>query len=114
MSQVIPFQPIGSVVVVLPHPPEPEQTASGIQIADVYEDVATSGTVIAVGTAFCCHACEGTREVPYRVGDRVLFGRGAGSEVSGDPFGLPGESFLLLQEAELMAVLNPAVACEVV
>lgn len=114
MSQVIPFQPLGSVVIVIPHASQQPTTESGIQLADVYHDVETSGTVVAVGSAFCCQACEREREAPVAIGDRVLFGRGAGSVVAGDPFGLPGESFLLLQEAEILAVLHPAAVCEVV
>lgn len=114
MSQVIPFQPLGSVVVVIPHATEQPATESGIQLADVYYTPETSGTVIAVGSAFCCHACEGARDAPVQIGDRVLFGRGAGSVISGEPFGLPAETFLLVQEAEILAVLNPATVGEVV
>lgn len=111
---VIPFRPVGSVVVVLPHKSAQPETASGIILADVHHDVETSGTVIAVGSAFMCHSCECEREDPVKVGDRVLFGRGAGSEIDGSPFGLVGESFLLLQEAELLAVLAADVEVEVV
>jgi co-chaperonin GroES (HSP10) len=111
---VIPFQPIGAVVIVLPADSTPETTASGIQLADVTYDPSTSGTIVAVGDGFCCAACASAREVSYRVGDRVLFGRGAGAEIDGSPFGLPGERFLLLQEAELLAILTPDAVCEVV
>lgn len=114
MSQIIPFQPLGSVVIVIPHASQQPTTESGIQLADVYHDVSTSGTVIAVGSAFCCRLCECERDAPVKIGDRVAFGRGAGSEIDGAPFGLPGETFLLLQEAELLMVLNPDAVCEVV
>lgn len=111
---VIPFQPVGPVVVVVPHPNQPLSTASGIQLADVYHDAETSGTIIAVGSAFYCEACGQTRPTPYAVGQRVLFGRGAGQEIDGQPFGLIGERFLLIQESELLAVLEEDAVCEVV
>lgn len=111
---VIPFRPVGSVVVVIPHQTAQTETASGIVLADVYHDAETSGTIVAVGNQFCCEACEQTREVSYQIGDRVLFTRGAGCEVDGAPLGVPGERFLLLREAELLAVLEPAAMCEVV
>jgi co-chaperonin GroES (HSP10) len=114
MSAVVPFQPLGSTVVVLPHANTPTQTASGIVLADVYHDAETSGTVIAVGSAFCCEVCEHDRPDPVKVGDRVLFDRGAGMEIDGAPLGLPGDKFLLLQERELLAVLNADAECEVV
>lgn len=114
MDHVIPFQPVGSVVVVTPHKTPPKSTPSGIVLADVGHDTETSGTVIAVGSYFCCPACDSEREAPFAIGDRVLFGRGAGSEIDGAPFGLLGESFLLIQESEILAVLDAAVLCEVV
>lgn len=111
---VIPFKPLGAVVIVIPHANAPERTPSGIQIADVYDDAETSGTIVAVGSGFCCAHCEAQRDVPYAVGDRVLFTRGAGVDVDGGPLGLTGERFVLLQESELLAVVDPAAVCEVV
>lgn len=111
---VIPFIPVGPVVVVLPHKNAQPQTVSGIVLADVHHDAETSGTIIAVGSAFLCASCAKGRETPYAVGDRVVFDRGAGLEIDGAPLGLPGETFLLLQEKELWAVLDEAALCEVV
>jgi co-chaperonin GroES (HSP10) len=111
---VIPFKPIGSVVVVISHASAQPETASGIILADVTYDADTSGTVIAVGNRFCCESCEQDREAPFAIGDRVLFGRGAGSEIDGAAVGVPGDTFLLLREAEILAVLAPDAVCEVV
>jgi co-chaperonin GroES (HSP10) len=111
---VIPFVPIGPVVVVLPHASAPTETASGIVLADVDYDPATSGTVIAVGSQFCCASCAAERDSPFAIGDRVLFGRGAGSEVDGAAFGVVGDTFLLMREDEILAVLDEAALCEVV
>lgn len=111
---VIPFHPLGDVVIVLPQVSAPLITASGIQLADVTYDPATSGTIVAVGDGFRCAACGTVRPMALSVGDRVVFSRGAGAEIDGSPFGLPGERFLLLREAELLAVLAPDAVCEVV
>lgn len=111
---VLPIQPIGPVVLVLPADSAPLSTASGITLADVTYDPSTSGTIVAVGSRFCCESCDVVREVDYQVGDRVLFGRGAGSEIDGASVGVPGESLLLLKESELLAVLPAGALCEVV
>lgn len=110
---VIPLQPIGAVVVVIPHASAKPETPSGIILADVQHDVETSGTVVAVGSGFLCAGCACEREDPVNIGDRVLFGRGSGSEIDGAPLGLVGETFLLLQETELLAVLAAEVEAEV-
>jgi co-chaperonin GroES (HSP10) len=111
---VIPFKPIGSVVIVIPHASAKPETESGIVLADVTYDAETSGTVIAVGNRFCCESCEGERAGEFQIGDRVLFGRGAGAEVDGRSVGVPGETFLLLRESEILAILAPDAVCEVV
>lgn len=111
---VIPLQPIGDVVIVLPESPAVPSTASGIVLADVQYDPSTSGTIVAVGSHFCCAICAARRETPYAVGDRVVFGRGAGAEIDGASLGVPGETFLLLREPEILAVLAAEAVCEVV
>jgi co-chaperonin GroES (HSP10) len=111
---VIPFKPVGSVIIVIPHDNAPAETASGIVLADVTYDPSTSGTIVAVGDRFCCASCEGERDAEFAIGERVLFGRGAGAEIDGSPLGLPGERFLLLRESEILAVLAPDAVCEVV
>ena len=111
---VIPFQPIGATVIVIPAQSQRPETESGIVLADVEYNPETSGTVVAVGSQFRCAACECEREAPFAIGDRVLFGRGAGMDIDGAPFNLRGETFVLLQEAEILAVLDETAVCEVV
>lgn len=112
--RVIPFQPIGDVVIVLPDAPATPETASGIVLADVTYAPSTSGTIVAVGSHFCCPSCDVDRETPYAIGDRVVFGRGAGADIDGASVGVPGETFLLLREGEILAVVAAEAVCEVV
>jgi co-chaperonin GroES (HSP10) len=111
---VIPFQPIGDVVIVLPEAPARPETDSGIVLADVHYDPSTSGTVVAIGSHFSCPTCEIARDRPFAIGDRVVFGRGAGAEIDGASVGVPGETFLLLREAEVLAIVTAEAVCEVV
>lgn len=109
---ILPFQPVGPVVIVVPKQTEQPKTASGIQLADVYDEPETSGMIVAVGTGFRCPSCEAQREPDYKVGDFVVFSRAAGEVL---PFALEGQDCLLLQESELLAVVtDPAAVCEVV
>lgn len=113
MNQVIPFKPKGATVVVLPAKSKRPETASGIVLADVEYDPETSGTVIAVGEHFYCRGCGEDREVPFAIGDRVCFTRGAGAIIDGSALGRDGETFLLLQEDEILAVLDATTEVEV-
>jgi co-chaperonin GroES (HSP10) len=109
---ILPFQPVGPVVIVAPKVTEPLKTESGIQLADVYENEPTSGMVVAVGTGFRCSCCEAARESDFQVGDLVVFDKAAGEIL---PFAIEGEDCVLLKEDEILAVVtNPAAMCEVV
>lgn len=111
MTTLLPFQPVGPVVVVLPKKAEQPKTASGIHLADVGDEPETSGMIVAVGSGFRCSACECQREVEYKVGDLVVFRQSAGDII---PFGAEGQECLLLHESDLLAVVNPDLVCEVV
>lgn len=111
---LLPFKPLGSVVIVVPHRNAPLASESGIQLADVTYEPETSGTIVAIGDGFRCACCEQAREVAVKVGDRVVFGREAGQAVDAEPLGFPGQTFVLLQESELWAVVDEAAVCEVV
>lgn len=103
------IRPLGSVVLVLPKPSEPDR-AGAVELADVKYEPETSGMVIAVGSTFRCEACRSERDPDVVVGDWVLFPRSAGGAVT-----LGGTDYVVLMESELLAVLaeEPAV-CEVV
>ena len=67
------IKPAAGRVVVLPDAAE-EKTASGLFIPDAAKPVPTSGVVTHVGA-----------DVPYNVGDHVLFMKNAGIELKAEP-----------------------------
>ena len=70
----------------------PDVSRGGIIIPEVAKDRPLEGVVVATGPAVEC----------MLVGDRVLFGKFAGTEVH-----LHGEPYLLLRAEELLGVLEP-------
>ena len=78
-----------------------EHTRRGsIVIPDSAKDKPQEGTVIAVGTG---KVNDDGKKTPLDIaaGDRVLFGKYAGSEVE-----LDGEEYIILKEADVFGVLN--------
>jgi len=90
--------PLGEKVVVRLLEPE-EKTAGGIVLPDVARDRPQQGRVLSVGDG--CLLPDGTR-VGLQVGegDRVLFGKYAGTEVT-----VNGEELLIMAEQDILAVL---------
>src|SRR6266542_4209289 len=84
---------------------EPEaKTAGGILIPDTAQEKPMEGEVVAVGP--------GTRDdegklhpLDVKSGDRVLFGKWSGTEVK-----LDGEDLMIMKEADIMGVIDHAVA----
>lgn len=81
---------------------EDERTAGGIIIPDTAKEKPMQGEIIAVGNG--ARADDGT-PVPLdvSVGETVLFGKYAGSEVTID-----GEEFVILRENDIMGVVEDA------
>lgn len=79
---------------------EEEQKVGGIIIPDTAKEKPQQGEVIAVGNG---KLLENGERVPLdvKVGDRILFGKYAGSDVKID-----GEEYLILREDEILAVLT--------
>lgn len=79
---------------------EGETTASGIIIPDSAKEKPQQATVIAAGDG---RLLDNGQRAPVEVksGDRVLFGKYSGSEVTID-----GEKLLILREDEILAVLG--------
>lgn len=77
-----------------------EQTRGGIVIPDVAKRRPQEGTVIAVGEGRILPQSGRVVPLAVKVGDRVLFGRYAGTEVTIDE-----ETVVVLLEADVMAVL---------
>lgn len=77
-------------------------TKGGIVIPDKSADKSTQGEVLAVGSGTVTDNGE-LRPLTVKVGDRVLFGQYAGSEVK-----LDGETYLIVRESDILAIIETA------
>ncbi|NLD22100.1 MAG: co-chaperone GroES [Bacteroidales bacterium] len=70
------------------------KTASGLFIPDTAKEKPQEGVVVAVGN--------GTKDEPMelKIGDKVLYGKYAGTEVSVD-----GKSYLIMRQSDIVAVV---------
>src|ERR1700674_2403048 len=79
---------------------EERKTASGIVIPDTAAEKPDQGEVVAVGPGKVLE--DGTvRKLDVKVGDRVLFGKYAGSTVK-----LHGEELLVVREEDILGVIE--------
>lgn len=79
---------------------EEERTQGGIVIPDTAKEKPQQGIVIAVGDGQKME--DGTRKpMQLKVGDKVLFGKWAGTEVK-----IKGEEHLIMKEDEIIAVIE--------
>ncbi|NMM49309.1 co-chaperone GroES [Marinigracilibium pacificum] len=92
MSQLN-IKPLADRVLVEPAAAE-EKTASGIIIPDTAKEKPQRGTIVAVGN--------GKKDEPMtvKVGDTVLYGKYAGTEISVD-----GGDYLIMRESDIFAIL---------
>lgn len=84
------IEPLGARVLVRPLEPE-TKTASGLYIPDTAKEKPQQGVVEAVGQ-------EDQMTSGLQVGDRVLFAKYSGNEVSVD-----GADLLLMEETDILA-----------
>jgi len=89
----IKIQPIGDRVVVQPAPAE-EKTAGGIIIPDTVKEKPQRGTVVAIP------AENKENPITVKVGDNVLYGKYAGTEISVD-----GNDYLIMSESDILAII---------
>jgi chaperonin GroES len=80
---------------------EAETVRGGIIIPDSAKEKPQEGVVVAVGTGR--HEKGQTIPLAVKAGDRVLFGKYAGSEIKID-----GEELLILKEDEIFGILGGA------
>ncbi len=93
------LKPLGDRVVVKPRKKE-DMTSSGIVLPDTASEKPQEGSVLAVGPGRVLD--NGKRvEMEVKSGDTVLFAKYAGTEVK-----LDGEDYLVIREADLLAVLT--------
>jgi chaperonin GroES len=98
-TKTVTLKPLHDRIVVEAEARE-EKTAGGIILPDSAQEKPMIGIVAAVGTG---KVLENGKVVPLevKVGDKVLYGKYAGTEVKVD-----GEKFLIMQERELLGVFN--------
>jgi chaperonin GroES len=85
--------PLHDRVIVKPAAAE-EKTAGGIIIPDSAKEKPQRGTVVAAG------AGKKDEPVTVKVGDTVLYGKYAGTEITID-----GEELLIMRESDILAII---------
>ena len=87
------IKPLADRVLIKPAAEE-EKTVSGIIIPDSAKEKPLKGEVMAVG--------KGTKdeEMVVKVGDQVLYGKYAGTEVEFD-----GDKFLIMRQSDILAII---------
>jgi chaperonin GroES len=92
------FKPLGDRIAVRPLPAE-EKTSSGLYIPDTAKEKPQQGTVVAVGPG---RTEDGTHvEMSVREGDRVLYGKYAGTDLV-----LDDEELLIMKESDVLGRLD--------
>ncbi len=93
------IRPLADRVVIKPAEAE-EKTAGGIILPDTAKEKPIVGTVVAVGPGKTSD--DGKLIKPeVKVGDRVLYGKYSGTEVTID-----GEEYLIMRESDIFGILN--------
>jgi len=77
-----------------------EKTAGGIIIPDSAKEKPQEGTVVAVGKGKVLDSGQ-VVALEVSIGDRVLFGKYAGTEVT-----LDGEDYVILREDDVLAITS--------
>lgn len=78
------------------------KTAGGIIIPDTAQEKPSEGEVVAVGSGVR-NETGALQPLDVKAGDKVLFGKWSGSEVSVD-----GEDLLIMKESDLLGVVEGA------
>ena len=93
-------RPLNDRIIVQRIEPEEQKSAGGIIIPDTAKEKPQEGKIIAVGPGKRDDA--GKRIKPdVSEGDRVLFGKYAGTEIKID-----GEEFLIMREDDILGVIE--------
>ena len=83
-------------ILIKPAPAE-EKSAGGIIIPDTAKEKPQKGTVVAVGTGKYAEQTGNIIPVKQKIGDTVLYGKYAGTEVS-----LDGEDYLIMRSSDIL------------
>ena len=93
MAKKVSVTPLHDRVIVKPAPAE-EKTAGGIIIPDTAKEKPQRGTVVAAGPG------KKDEPVTVKVGDTVLYGKYAGTEIAID-----GDDLLIMRESDILAIV---------
>ena len=92
------IKPLGDRVLVQADAAE-EVTSSGLYIPDTAKEKPQQGTVVAVGAG---KVENGNKiEMTVKKGDKVLYGKYAGTEVTFD-----GDEYLIMRESDIVGILS--------
>jgi chaperonin GroES len=86
--------------VVIERTEEPSQTKSGLFLPETAKEKPAEGTVCAIGNGRVADDGE-LRPLTVKVGDRVLFGKYAGTEIK-----VSGEDRLILREDDILGIIE--------
>lgn len=86
-------KPLADRVLVEPAAAE-EKTAGGIIIPDTAKEKPQKGKIVAVGNG------KADEPMTVKVGDQVLYGKYAGTELS-----IEGKDYLIMRESDLFAIV---------
>ena len=91
------IKPLSDRVIVRPASAE-EKTKAGIILADTAKEKPVQGEIVAIGPG----KTEDGKRIPLevKVGDKVLYGKYSGTEVT-----LDGEELLIMRESDIFAIL---------
>jgi chaperonin GroES len=93
------FRPLGDRVLVR-RVKEEEKTKGGIIIPDTAKEKPQEGEIVAVGPGARDESGK-IQPLDVKVGDRILFGKWSGTEVS-----ISGEDLLIMKESDVLGVLE--------
>ena len=93
------LKPLADRVVVEPAPAE-DKSAGGIILPDTAQEKPQQGTVVAVGSGKVSDSGS-LVEMTVKKGDKVLYGKYSGSEVTFD-----GVDYVIMRESDILAVLQ--------
>ena len=92
------LKPLADRVVVEPAPAE-DKSAGGIILPDTAQEKPQQGAVVAVGSGKVSDSGN-LVEMTVKKGDKVLYGKYSGSEVTFD-----GVDYVIMRESDILAVL---------
>ena len=92
------LKPLSDRVVVEPAPAE-DKSAGGIILPDTAQEKPQQGLVIAAGAGKVSDSGS-LIDMTVKVGDKVLYGKYSGSEVTFD-----GSDYVIMRESDILAVL---------